>query len=569
MDNQNNFICKQCITDYALKHSNNNIECVLKSTLINNNEYYSDDSGINYYSCQLFNDIENCLECTNKETCYKCQNTYTLVNQNKECLLQEDIENNKYYYDNELDIYILCSSLISQCNKCTDRNTCIECLGDAKLDEDNKCISNSDIIAHLYYLDESINKYSSCSKISQCEKCLSGTECISCINDYYLLEGNDNIISCQNIDITKCYSIETSDKIYYIKCDRDITNCDTCSNYNTCTKCKDNFAFIEDDHTKCEDLSTKKYYYETSLSKYKECSYKLPNCETCRKDSENNFICEQCKSNYVFKHDNNLECSLKSDLSNNKMFFSNDSGINYYSCSNSLYNSVSFCKECYNSNTCSQCQLGYEIVNSNTKCIKPSDVESKIIYLDPVTNLYTECSNLISLCYKCENEAFCTECGNEGALEENNTCINNSLVENNNYFLNKTSNKYVSCSIIDNCITCSSSTVCTLCQEGFTLNKNNICQKDNTNNENNSKLSTGAIIGIVFGCVAFLLIANGILYFLPKWLNKQQNIGDNLNTTPAKENAGEIEEENLENIEKVTEPVKINVKSTRRSIHNG
>ena len=297
----------------------------------------------------------------------------------------------------------------------------------------------------------------------------------------------------------------------------------------------------------------------------------MPNCETCRKDSENNFICEQCKSNYVFKLDNNLECSLKSDLSNNKMFFSNDSGINYYSCSNSLYNSVSFCKECYNGNTCSQCQLGYEIVNSNTKCIKPSDVENKIVYLDPVTNLYTECSNLISLCYKCENEAFCTECGNEGALEENNTCINNSLVENNNYFLNKTSNKYISCSIIDNCFSCISKTECTSCQHGFILNSNKICEKVEDND--NNKLSTGVIIGISFGCLGFLIFIAFLLYYLYKKYFNKDNINDqnNVQITEGKNNKIQ-ENEDIEEIdiipEKEIEQNKIVIHTNRRSIHN-
>ena len=82
----------------------------------------------------------------------------------------------------------------------------------------------------------------------------------------------------------------------------------------------------------------------------------------------NNFICEECKTNYVFKHDNILECSLKSELETNKEFYTNDSGINYYSCSNSLYNDVLYCKEC-NEKSKSKCQNGDDLVNHDTKCI--------------------------------------------------------------------------------------------------------------------------------------------------------------------------------------------------------
>ena len=295
----NNFICKQCKSDFVIKHEND-IECAQKSTLINNNQFYTNDSQINYYSCKLYNDIEKCLECTNKETCTKCQNTYTLVSlesiDNKACILQEDIDEHKYYHDTGTDIYTRCSSLISECNKCSDRTTCTECLGDAKLEEHNICIPNSDVIANLYYLDVTINKYASCSKISQCKTCLSSTNCLQCNDGYVIIEENDASI--------------------------------------------------------CKDFSTKKYYYDSLLNKYKECSYKFQNCDRCVVDEGNNFICEECKSNYVFKHDNILECSLKNDLETNKEFYTNDSGINYYSCSNSLYNDVLYCKECNEKSKC-------------------------------------------------------------------------------------------------------------------------------------------------------------------------------------------------------------------------
>ena len=41
-------------------------------------------------------------------------------------------------------------------------------------------------------------------------------------------------------------------------------------------------------------------------------------------------------------------------------------------------------------------------------------------------------------------------------MEENNTCISQELVENHYYYLDSDSKKYISCSIIENCVTCSS-----------------------------------------------------------------------------------------------------------------
>ena len=63
-------------------------------------------------------------------------------------------------------------------------------------------------------------------------------------------------------------------------------------------------------------------------------------------------------------------------------------------------------------------------------------------------------------------------------------------------------------SIIANCIICDSGTVCTSCQNEFRLD-NNIYVSNNME-DGSYNLSTGAIIGIVFGCLGFILIIAGI-----------------------------------------------------------
>ena len=96
--------------------------------------------------------------------------------------------------------------------------------------------------------------------------------------------------------------------------------------------------------------------------------------------------------------------------------------------------------------------------------------------------------------------------------------------ENKNYFYNETSHKYISCSIIDNCLTCDSSTICTSCQAGFTI-KNNICEKIESSSGDN--LSTGAIVGIVFGCLGFLLlVAGGVYILINKIFKKAKDINE-------------------------------------------
>ena len=56
------------------------------------------------------------------------------------------------------------------------------------------------------------------------------------------------------------------------------------------------------------------------------------------------FKCNKCQTNYALKRENNYECVLKTSIENDKHFYTNDSGITYYSCS--LYNTISNCNEC-------------------------------------------------------------------------------------------------------------------------------------------------------------------------------------------------------------------------------
>ena len=362
-----------------------------------------------------------------------------------------------------------------------------------------------------------------CSQLTNCETCKSETECTSCNDGYYLVEGNDGIIACQNIDISQYYLHSTLDKTYYIKCDKYITNCISCSDSNTCDKCQENFALIGDDKTQCKDLSDNNYYYDFEKMQYKECSYKFPNCEKCIIDKKNNFICQKCFSDYALKNDdnNNIICDLLSNLKNNKMYYTNDSGIEYFSCSNSLFNDISKCKECADKNSCSKCQDEYILANDkNNKnvCIDLIEVNNNLIYINPLTNFYAPCSELIPLCNKCKNEAVCIQCDSNAALDENDKCISSELISNSYYYLNGATNKYESYSNIGNCIKCTSNNICILCQEGFFVNDDNICEKELLNtendNDNDNKLSTGGIIGIVIGLIAFVFIIGGVFFFL-------------------------------------------------------
>ena len=334
------------------------------------------------------------------------------------------------------------------------------------------------------------------------------------------------------------------------------------------------YAIIEDDHTKCENLLDEKYYYNSALNKFTLCSNIMTNCELCSTYGE--FKCKQCINNYVLKHmsETDIQCELKTFFDSNINYFHDDSEKNYYLCS--YFNIAKNCLECTNKNICNKCKDGYDLHNDNILCASQIDKENNMYAYNPLGLLMT-CNDLIQDCKQCTNSSSCYNCYDESVLLDNDTCLAKSIInENNNYIKDEITNKYISCSIIDNCFSCISKTVCTSCQNGFRLNSNKICEKINNDNDDN-KLSTGAIIGIIFGCLGFLICVAFLLYYLyKKYFKKNDNTDlnnaqNNVQITEGKndkvQEIEDIEEINV-NPEKEIEKNNIAIHKTRRSIHN-
>ena len=104
-----------------------------------------------------------------------------------------------------------------------------------------------------------------------------------------------------------------------------------------------------------------------------------------------------------------------------------------------------------------------------------------------------------------------------GSSESETHCENKNNIDY--YFLyNEESQIYKKCeSEIQNCQKCDSKTKCTSCRKGYKLKDEDgktICKEEG--------LSTGAIIGIVFGCVGFLAIIVLIIICILKKRNEQK-----------------------------------------------
>ena len=577
-----NYVCLKCKEGYAFffDGSGENI-CESKEARADIDNYYSTDNQ-NYYPCnnRQYNVIDNCIKCSNKETCDECNSGYTLVNGNQLCLLNTDISNKKYYQDSEKnDYYFPCSESLEHCDICEDKSTCTTCETDYIIEEaSNHCISKTLYDEKKYYKNVATGKYVSCSNISGCEKCISATKCILCSSNLFLVKEDENIdsLTCKDTNENQYYQVTEDDITFYKKC---MSHCEECTALDHCTKCEDNYAIIEDDHTVCEDLLTQKYYYDTQTTKYKLCSTYSNTCQKCQMDEGNNFICLECIStDYAFKHADNVECSLKSELKEDNTFYTNDTEINYYSCL--LFNNAKKCLKCSNKEICDECQETYQLVNDKKLCVLPTDEEDNLVYRDPNTNYLVYCSDSISECNKCQNGETCNECKENSALVDSNKCLPEEEVTNNeHYFKDETTNGYISCSIINNCITCASSTVCTSCAQGYNIN-NNICQKigdDDDDDDDDNSLSTGGIIGIVFGCLGFLLLVLLTIYFFMKKILKKNNptveIIDNEKQTDKiseSEKPNDVENEKKDEIaetDKVNEN-EVKIHKGKRSIHN-
>jgi len=445
-------------------------------------------------------------------------------------------------YPGELEQDATCPYLCLQC----DLNyKCIKCAPHYKIydEEENKC--HERVPNCLDYEDENT--------------------CSNCKSEYSLVkEYNNSLVCISDTIINQNYYFKPEGNTYYLRCNSIIRYCEKCSEERICTKCMNSYELI-DDGEKCDNINLNIYYKDNSDNKYKSCSkYNLmPNCYECEYNGINEFNCLKCINEYVLVHeaDNSISCKQESTLIGDTNYFKKDEN-NYYSCSNSLYHNVPNCLKCSNKDTCTECQSGLKLVNNGQRCILQSDVDNNIIYFNPTTQLYTPCSELISLCHKCNNESTCTDCGTDGSLDINYKCASKDQIQNNNYYLDEATNRYVSCSIINNCLTCSSNTICISCNPGYILNNDKKCDK--INEDDDDGLSTGAIIGIVFGSLGFLLIVAGVIYYLINRMKKQNSYQGDINDVPEEK----IESKNEQENDGINEPEKNQVKTTKRSIHN-
>ncbi|CAD5126277.1 DgyrCDS14434 [Dimorphilus gyrociliatus] len=260
-------ICSQCIDNYFLDSG----KCSECSTGCRN--CTSATACLDCYSNYAINDVtkqcipcpSNCVKCswnslTSKADCKSCEDRFvkkdtgciSCLSYCKSCSYNKDTgvscsscDTNAYKETiNNINTCKLCSTAISGCKKCVDKDTCTECISKA-------------------YALSSSKKCEKCSSIhSACVECDASNginKCKTCKSDYYLKDG-----SCS-------------------ACPR---NCDTCQETNNivkCTKCKVDYSVVDP----------------------KRCDRCPENCLECQV-SGSKLVCKsgRCASKYALNSDN-------------------------------------------------------------------------------------------------------------------------------------------------------------------------------------------------------------------------------------------------------------------------
>lgn len=205
--------CFLCQEGYTFVDDNKE-QCKNKNDL--GREYIQDINDTTIYrKCNYY--IDNCNTCSSKDECLSCINHYGLYNDKTKCI---DDMNEAYYKDESDNLYYLCSEAIQNFIKCSSStifNNCIN--GYIRINNDKiNCIKSEGFNTSEYYEDPNDNNmYIKCSSsISNCHSCENENKCTYCNPGYLLI--NDDYTQCFNKSNISISTFFTEDDIMYYSC---------------------------------------------------------------------------------------------------------------------------------------------------------------------------------------------------------------------------------------------------------------------------------------------------------------------------------------------------------------
>ena len=490
---------------------NDIFDCVEKKSLIKENIIYDYD----IKTSQDIKDAENeepsldayelsdngkcpkfCSNCNEKSQCIKCKNDYGVYElkdgelTKRDCKLISEL-NNYYLYE---EVYYKC---MDNCQKCENGLECIIC--------------NSNYV--------NVNK--KCFlEIENCTKYDDNGKCSRCLIGFKVSEGRNGcergIEDCEDFDSEKfiCNSCKNNFRLSQNLCYKKIENCEEYEEGESCKKCKNGYAFEENNTLNCYDINEfSEYYSKDNNTSFLKCDgdgeERIKNCKKCEYNN-NELNCTECKNDYILKDDENNICYSKEEfIDDNKYYYEDEYHLK--TCSKTINN----CETCTNQNgriICDKCEDEYRLSLSKNECFKIIEncdkyeegelcnkckegfafegEERKICkQFDSLEEYYTKnngtsyykCDNAIDNCLKCEynNEVKCIECKNNYILkdDENNKCYLNETFKDNkayyyeDYFHIKTCSKtIIKC---DECQKQNENVICEKCELNYFIVNNN------------------------------------------------------------------------------------------------
>ena len=395
----------------------------------------------------------HCESCTSSKICTECEDGYYLIG------------TNEYYSNNE----ITCTNIDLSTNYfLTSDGVYYPCINNEYgylENNENICYRKVDFATTKYYTNNNKN-YFPCNYIlgssigtDNCEECLFNSDnspsfiCTKCVENYVFV----------NKDYTQCIEISSLDNRYYKVDDYNyascsIANCLYCSSKSICIQCNSDYYMVNDDKKSCVSISDinplDEYYLEDNT--YYSCNLNggVENCKKCNLKS----VCIECNSNYALIDRDATNC-ISTNSINLDLYYTLDEGINYLSCINYP---GKHCLECEINSAdtsniiCHKCEEGYVFINEDySQCFLEEDLDNTYYKVDE--NNYKSCSSSITNCETCESENHCLTCTgtNLGVLDERfDECQDISTELSQKTIFKDDNELYYSCTIITGCSKC-------------------------------------------------------------------------------------------------------------------
>ena len=495
------------------------LECDEFYILIDNGfKYCKYNSSLDFANCQVINETTG--------FCDLCEDGYYLNAGDRRCIKTNNCYESVYgvcsecnpgYYLNKKENdckrkeypFVLCKETV-------DGETCEKCDDDSFMAEDGKCVDtnfcsvtyntkyNCKECVSDYYL--TVNKRA-CSDEKNCVKADKDTGlCDKCTDGHYLTKNrkcksnteDDEFKYCKEAKEDYCTQCEWG---YYLGDDNQCTpspNCTEASN-GVCVLCNDGYYLGKDNICTTVEYCARADYYKNCVECVEEYYFDLSD-KTCKEATgvfdhclESNSIgdiCLKCRDDYYKSAVDNLCYSNQEKGTFYKCALSTMDGKECYQCIDGYHyglqdNKCTQAYVCLYSNedhVCQECRYDYCLNKKNGNCYKnyETDLEQKVYFNCLETNEDgTECVKCAEN-YSVNKDGLCVNL-NDCDSEEDEKC--NKCKKNDSEDNLLCANEYYGCvqTLAKNCLRCDDLydiNICTKCHEGYVLDVNDECVKE-------------------------------------------------------------------------------------------